>query len=327
MEMKTTNTSSRPVVVIGMFLYNEERHVAEAIESLLSQTYRNFSLVILNDCSTDKTGDIVSRYAQTDRRIHYFENSRRMGYSENYRRCFRLAQELTENGVDYLAWAAGHDRYHKEWLKEMVHVLNMHPDVVMVYPDTVRISEEGDVLPVVAQRFDTFGLSVYERIQAICSKEVVFGNMIYGLFRAEALVRADIFPPLLVPDLVLLMRLTLFGSYFQVNKKLWFRRYVNISSIARQKRTVFSRAPFYAHIPWPIVTALYLLWKTYIHPSKANRPLRKYGPFLCTQFLRRYYPLVKYHYPKYGKYMMIPYSIITHNGIIAAINKIKKGSR
>lgn len=322
MKLNNNSKNKRPNIAIGMFLYNEEKHVGEALDSLLSQTYKKFKMIIVNDSSTDNTKKIVTEFVRNDKRIHYFENNQRMGYAENYRRCFRLAVKLSGNKLNYLAWAAGHDKYHPNWLSEMVRILDKYPEVVMVYPLTVRISDSGKVLSLQSPQFETFGFSLAERVLLVCNKGIGFGNMIYGLFRANKLRSFDIFPSLLVPDLVLLIRLSFSGTYYQVKKKLWYRRYVDLFSIERQKRTVFSKPPFYSHIPWPIINTIYLFWKTCLFPPSQTKKNRKLGLILCLFFLKRYYSLFQYHYPKYGKYLMLPYIFIYQ--IINNLNEINK---
>lgn len=61
---------SEPLIDILMATYNGERYVAEQIESIQRQTYKNWRLLISDDCSSDRTLDIVDRYAKCDSRIH-----------------------------------------------------------------------------------------------------------------------------------------------------------------------------------------------------------------------------------------------------------------
>lgn len=64
--------------------FNTGKYIKETIESVLSQTYTNWEMLIVDDCSTDNTDEIVSEYL-SDRRIRYFKNSERKGaaYSRN----------------------------------------------------------------------------------------------------------------------------------------------------------------------------------------------------------------------------------------------------
>ena len=57
-----------------MSVYNEHEYISEAIESLLKQTYHNFELILIDDCSTDDTEEIINRYAYQDDRIKLYQN-------------------------------------------------------------------------------------------------------------------------------------------------------------------------------------------------------------------------------------------------------------
>lgn len=67
MNISTETASEMPLVSVSMPAFNSERYIAEAIESVLAQTYTNFELIIVDDGSTDRTREIVERY--TDPRI------------------------------------------------------------------------------------------------------------------------------------------------------------------------------------------------------------------------------------------------------------------
>lgn len=67
--MDTNINNQKPLVSVIMAAYNAERYIAEAIESILSQTYSNWELIIADDASTDTTTDIIGRYAKQDSRI------------------------------------------------------------------------------------------------------------------------------------------------------------------------------------------------------------------------------------------------------------------
>lgn len=84
---------SNPTVDILMATYNGERYIAEQIESIQHQTYRNWQLLISDDCSTDQTLDIARRYASQDSRIHIVsEGVRYGGAKENF---FSLIERAT----------------------------------------------------------------------------------------------------------------------------------------------------------------------------------------------------------------------------------------
>lgn len=78
------------MVSIAMATYNGERYVAEQIESILGQTVSDFELVIVDDCSKDKTYDICQHYARKDSRVRVFRNETNLGYVKNFERALSL---------------------------------------------------------------------------------------------------------------------------------------------------------------------------------------------------------------------------------------------
>ena len=62
------------MVSIILPTYNGEAYIAQSIESILSQTYKKFELIIVNDCSTDHTLEIIQRYKEKDARIRVINN-------------------------------------------------------------------------------------------------------------------------------------------------------------------------------------------------------------------------------------------------------------
>lgn len=67
------------LVSIIMSAYNCEKFIGEAIDSVLNQSYGNWELIIVNDCSVDDTEKVIKEYALKDKRIHYFTNERNFG--------------------------------------------------------------------------------------------------------------------------------------------------------------------------------------------------------------------------------------------------------
>ena len=151
-----------PRVSIGMIVYNDERHLAEAIESLLAQTCSDFRLYISDDASTDETEAIARRYAK-DARVSYHRNTRNLGMAGNYRAVFRLGGP----GSRYFAWAAGHDVYHPDWLGRLVEALDENDETVLAYPRCTRIGEHGEEMNIAPTTFDTSHMPVEQRIAAL----------------------------------------------------------------------------------------------------------------------------------------------------------------
>ena len=250
-----------PRVILGSPLFNHATHFREAIESLLNQTFRDFALILVDDCSTDETPDIAREYAALDSRVWYCRNDLRLGLIDNSRRALALARDRHPDAM-YFAWVSDHDLWHPRWLQALVDVLDANPHVVLAYPMNRRIGPSGELLKRLPWRFDTFGeASRWTRLR-VGVRHMRAGNMVYGLFRIGVLQRAGVYRRVLVPDRLLFAELSLYGQFKQVTQVLWFRRwYGRVFSLARQRASFFpSRRPLYAYVPWWLSHTAIFFW-------------------------------------------------------------------
>lgn len=79
------------LVSIIMPSYNTAKYICESIESVMSQTYKNWELIIVDDCSTDDTDSIVAHYL-SDKRINYIKNEKNSGAAVSRNRALREAK-------------------------------------------------------------------------------------------------------------------------------------------------------------------------------------------------------------------------------------------
>ena len=126
-------------VGIGMTLCNRAAYLNEAVESLLAQSHREFTLVLVDDGSTDETERLARAFEQRDPRVQYVRCAERRGMVAAWRTAF---EQASPEGVRYFAWASDHDRWHPRWLQTLLETLEEHPDVVLAYPLTQRIAAD-----------------------------------------------------------------------------------------------------------------------------------------------------------------------------------------
>ena len=81
-----------PTVSVLMTSYNREAHIADAIESVLAQWYEDFELLVVDNCSTDRSVEIAREYAARDRRVRVHVNERNLGQFGNRNRAAQLAR-------------------------------------------------------------------------------------------------------------------------------------------------------------------------------------------------------------------------------------------
>ena len=128
-----------PRCSVLMPVYNAERFVSEAVESILNQTYRDFEFVIIDDGSTDRSRRILQDYATLDPRIRLTSRP-----NTGYLRA--LNEGLGYCRGEYIARMDADDVSLAERFERQVAFLDAHPECLMVGCALVRIDADGDVL-------------------------------------------------------------------------------------------------------------------------------------------------------------------------------------
>jgi len=153
----------KPMISIGLAVYNDEKFLREALDSLLAQSHENFKLLISDDCSTDGSNEICEEYAARDKRIQYFRQTTNLGISRNME--FLLAKA---NG-EYFMWAGDDDRWHPDFLNQMLEPFLRRPDLTTVFCPYYFIDEEGQRLtPHKTYRPDYSGKHAIIRLLKFC---------------------------------------------------------------------------------------------------------------------------------------------------------------
>lgn len=126
-------------------VYNGEKRISKAIESILNQTYQNFELIIVNDCSTDNTLQIISKYASMDSRITILSNKINQKLPQTLNNGFAIATG------EYLTWTSDDNSYHPTAFSKMVEVLNTRQDVELVYADYSIVDMNGNIIKIIKE--------------------------------------------------------------------------------------------------------------------------------------------------------------------------------
>lgn len=126
-----------PLVSVVMPVYNSEKYLAETIESVLGQTFRNFEFIIVEDCPTDGSPAIIDRYVKRDRRIVRVKNSRNVGISGSRNRGIGIARGKYIMNMDH------DDLSMKNRMEAQVKYLERHPKVGIVGSAVIAIDGSG----------------------------------------------------------------------------------------------------------------------------------------------------------------------------------------
>jgi glycosyltransferase involved in cell wall biosynthesis len=124
------------LVTVMMTAHNAEHWIAEAIESVLTQTFKDFELLIVDNGSTDRTARIVRQYTW-DQRLKFFQNKRQLGIAPSRNRILSLARG------QYIAVCDADDLMRPTLLQRLTSFLESHPKVGWVYADCLYINKEG----------------------------------------------------------------------------------------------------------------------------------------------------------------------------------------
>ena len=111
-----------PLVSVLMTCYNREKYISIAIESVLKSTYKNFELIIVDDCSQDGTVEIIKKYLQFDARIKLFINDKNLGDYPNRNKAASLATGK------YLKYVDSDDYIYPTGLQTLVDSMESFPE-------------------------------------------------------------------------------------------------------------------------------------------------------------------------------------------------------
>jgi glycosyltransferase involved in cell wall biosynthesis len=223
-----TVTDSKPLVSIGMPVYNGERFIRQALDSLLSQDYENFELIISDNASTDNTAEICKRYI-SDRRVQYVRNKENIGALKNFKKLVDMAHGK------YFMWAAADDYWAKDFISTMVEELERHPQAGVVMSGIQLVNVNGETINSIRFLGDKNPnkMNHYQMLIGLTAsgkKKEKYNLYIYGLFRTQLLKESIPFlPNTLYADRLFMCHMALATQFRYVDRILYFRTIWNDS--------------------------------------------------------------------------------------------------
>ena len=227
-----------PRVSIGLPVWNGERFLRNAIDSLLVQSFDDFELIICDNASTDSTEAICRAFIQVDSRIRYYRNDENIGLQANTARVLDLAT------APYFMWASHDDLWDPSYVERMVAQLDRRDSVVLAGSNAASVDEDGNL----RKRFDnsTTYAPISTRSRAcrlICvPPEGGHGTLIFGLMRTPVIKKMSIatFEGIrehnrgkYAWDKLALFRLVFEGDFYVAGETLYFHRDVVATSDER----------------------------------------------------------------------------------------------
>lgn len=147
-----------PIISIVLPSYNGAKYIRQAIDSVINQTFVDWELILVDDCSTDSTAIIMDEYAKRDSRIRVIHNANNHQLPSSLNIGFELASG------QYLTWTSDDNIYLPEALKKMLDNLSAHEDSPMVCADMSIINGNGEEIAI--EKTGAFDLCIANEIGA-----------------------------------------------------------------------------------------------------------------------------------------------------------------
>lgn len=134
-----TKSGIRSVSIL-LPVFNGSKYLADAVDSLTSQSFEDYELIICDDCSEDGSFELVEKLAASDERIKVFRNDKRLGLFKNYNRCLELSE------AQFIKPFAQDDLLHPDCLKISLEALERYPTVSLMSVGRRRVSADGELI-------------------------------------------------------------------------------------------------------------------------------------------------------------------------------------
>jgi len=129
-----------PLVSVIVPSYNHYNYLVQRLECIFNQTYPNFEVILLDDCSTDKSQDILLEYAKSPKVSHCISNETNSGNTFiQWNKGIKLAKG------DYIWIAESDDFCELHFLEELIKPILLDPEISLVYCQSNRVDERGNI--------------------------------------------------------------------------------------------------------------------------------------------------------------------------------------
>lgn len=166
-------------LTIGMPVFNDKDFIRKSLDSLLSQTYTGFELIISDDGSNDGSEDVCREYTLKDKRIKYIRQEKNLGISKNMQFLLSLCQ------TEYFMWAGDDDLYDPNFINYHIEALKKNPDAVSAFGGCILINEKDEKIstPVFINYSNPHK---YARLRNYIKNSTDYFG--YGMFRSAAII-------------------------------------------------------------------------------------------------------------------------------------------
>lgn len=210
--------NASPLVSIGLPVYNGERFLRQALDSLLGQTLGDLELVISDNASADCTAEICLEYAARDARIRYVRQPSNIGALRNWN--FVALQARGQ----YFKWASANDFCDPMLLEKCAGLLRGDPSIVLCHGRTCMVDEDTGERRPCRRDISATEVRPSERFRAV-ARALELNNALCGVMRLDLLRRTPLIRLYPGGDLVLTVELALYGRIVLLPEILLYRRF------------------------------------------------------------------------------------------------------
>jgi glycosyltransferase involved in cell wall biosynthesis len=206
-----------PIISIGLPVYNGERFLRHALESIIEQSFSNIELIISDNASTDETANICKEFAMRDARIRYMRQAENIGAMRNWNYVAKQARGK------YFKWSSASDYSAPDMLASCFDAMEADQSVILCYGQTCLVDQETGKLTEYTGNIELMEERPYERFAKL-RRSLKLNNAYCGLIRTDALHRTKLNRLYSGGDIILMAELALMGRFLLLPKTLQYRR-------------------------------------------------------------------------------------------------------
>ncbi len=282
--MNTNDSKKNPKLSIGLPVYNGEVFLEEKIDSILSQSFSDYELIISNNNSNDSTNKICEKYLKQDIRIKYFQQKENMGANWNFNFV------LNESIAPYFLWVGVNDKISDKFLEKNMNVLEKNEKIVgsisKIKPlDNVKNASDKNNIDSVFKKlikklrslktidsFPIFG-SYEEKVRFYLKNSTC--QLIYGIFRTNELKESIVKNSFIGNDWATMINILKFGDFHIVEEDIMYEHTDGLSSTG-----ITNISKLYGHKNLDLVFPWYQFTKWYLNNFKIKYFLKNLDYFI-----------------------------------------------
>ena len=211
----------KPLVSLGIPVYNESVFLEKTITSLINQSYSNIEIIAIDNNSKDSSFDILKKLSIKDKRIKIYKNDKNIGMNNNFNLLYK------KSTGKYFAWIGAHDIYEENFIENLLSQLIRTKNSAVAFVNISKIDANGKKFDKVK---DTgFELLVSNSILRLIKLPWVIrgsGDIVMGLFDKKTLNKTTLFSnSMLWSDVFLIYQIARLGKIIKVKENLRYRRF------------------------------------------------------------------------------------------------------